>query len=79
VDPLLRPAAELPTDAKGSAILFEKGNEDKADVIAQYVTGVRRVEVSRGSLGELDAAVVVTSAYRPAPVGDGGPPPAPNC
>ena len=71
-DPILRNAATLDADVTGSAILYEKGSEAARDVTVTYLPNLKQVEVPKGSLGDLDVAVVITDAYQPAEPGDDG-------
>jgi LCP family protein required for cell wall assembly len=71
VDPALRAASTLESSAEGSAIVYERGAKPEADVVGGYLSGMKRIEVPRGSLGSLDVAVVVTAPYHLQAVGSG--------
>ena len=76
--PGLAPASELGVRTEGSAILFGRGRQDEAEVVARFLPGLEPVPAARGSLRGLDVAVVVGPGYEPAPPGGGGegaPPP----
>jgi LCP family protein required for cell wall assembly len=64
----LRPAADLSADVKGSAILFEKGNEARAQTAAKYFPELPLEQVPKGTL-PTDVALVVTSGFDPDQVG----------
>ena len=74
------PSTQYPGErVRGSAILFGPGHEAQADVVAQYFPTLDVTPIERGVLPAGAVAVYVTSGYRPAPVGAGGPPAAPDC
>lgn len=77
--PGIAPAGGLAADVKGSAILYARGAEAEADVVATYFSNLDRVRVERRDLGRAAVAVQVTSGYRPAPVGTGGAPDPSEC
>ncbi len=79
VAPGILPADELTADVKGSSILYGPGDEASAAVVAKYFSNLKMVEVEAGVLPDGGVAAYVTSGYRPAPVGTGGAPPAPDC
>jgi LCP family protein required for cell wall assembly len=81
VDLALRDPSSLDVAVTGSALLYEPGEEAARDVAATYLAGLKQVEVPKGTLGELDVAVVVTAGYEPVEPGSegGAPAPQPEC
>src|SRR5262249_36319843 len=56
---------------KGSVILYRKGYELDAEVVQKYFPGLKLVEAKKHELSAATVAVMISSGYKPAPVGSG--------